>query len=86
MNDRRSTPTREAHGSAHWPADWLIRALDKLGWEVVAQKGSHAHLKHLAHGGRVTAPLHSGETIGAGLLRSILNQAGVTADELRRVL
>jgi hypothetical protein len=28
----------------------------------------------------------SGETIGPGLLRSILNQAGVTAEELRRVL
>lgn len=64
----------------------LIRALGKLGWEVVTQRGSHAHLKHPARGGRVTVPLHAGETIGPGLLRSILNQAGVTADELRRVL
>lgn len=64
----------------------LIRALSKLGWEVVAQKGSHAHLKHPGRSARVTVPLHSGETIGPGLLRSILNQVGVTADELRRVL
>jgi predicted RNA binding protein YcfA (HicA-like mRNA interferase family) len=34
----------------------------------------------------VTVPLHAGETIGPGLLRSILSLAGVTADELRRVL
>jgi hypothetical protein len=34
----------------------------------------------------VTVPLHAGETIGPGLLRSILSQAGVTAHELRRVL
>ena len=64
----------------------LVRALGQLGWQVVSQKGSHAHLKHPAHGGRVTVPLHAGETIGPGLLRSILNQAGVTAEELRRVL
>jgi predicted RNA binding protein YcfA (HicA-like mRNA interferase family) len=64
----------------------LVRALGKLGWEVVAQKGPHAQLKHPGRGGRVTVPLHSGETIGPGLLRSILNQAGVTVDDLRRVL
>ena len=64
----------------------LVRALSRLGWVVVAQKGSHAHLKHPARGGRVTVPLHAGETIGPGLLRSILNQAGLTADDLRAVL
>ena len=30
--------------------------LGKLGWVVVAQKGSHAQLKHPARGGRVTVP------------------------------
>jgi len=56
----------------------LARALGKLGWVVVAQKGSHAQLKHPARGGRVTIPLHAGETIGPSLLRSILSQAGIT--------
>jgi predicted RNA binding protein YcfA (HicA-like mRNA interferase family) len=64
----------------------VVRALGKLGWAVVVQKGSHAQLKHPRRGGRVTVPLHSGETIGPGLLRSILNQAGITVDELRSVL
>jgi predicted RNA binding protein YcfA (HicA-like mRNA interferase family) len=64
----------------------LVQALGKLGWQVVAQRGSHAHLKHPAQDGRVTVPLHAGETIGPGLLRSGLSQAGLTADELRRVL
>ncbi len=64
----------------------LVRALSRLGWVVVTQRGSHAQLKHPQRGGRVTVPLHSGETIGPGLLRLILNQAGVTADELRGVL
>lgn len=64
----------------------LVRALGKQGWVVVVQKGSHAQLKHPSGGGRVTVPLHAGETIGPGLLRSILSQAGVTVEELRAVL
>ncbi len=31
----------------------------------------------------MTVPVHAGETLGPGLLRSIMSQAGVTADELR---
>ena len=58
----------------------------KLGWMPVTQKGSHAQLKHPSRGGRVTVPLHAGETIGPGLLRSILSQAGITVEQLRSVL
>jgi predicted RNA binding protein YcfA (HicA-like mRNA interferase family) len=57
-----------------------------LGWVTVTQKGSHAQLKHPARSGRVTVPLHSGETIGPGLLRSILSQAGVSPAEFRSAL
>jgi predicted RNA binding protein YcfA (HicA-like mRNA interferase family) len=64
----------------------LTRALGKLGWVIVVQKGSHAQLKHPSRGGRVTVPLHAGETIGPGLLRSILSQAGITVEQLREVL
>jgi predicted RNA binding protein YcfA (HicA-like mRNA interferase family) len=64
----------------------LVRALRRLGWEIVVQKGAHAQLKHPSRGGRVTVPLHAGETIGPGLLRSVLSQAGVTVEELRAVL
>ena len=64
----------------------MLAALRRLGREVVVQRGSHAQLKHPQRGGRVTIPLHSGETLGPGLVRSILAQAGVTADELRSAL
>ena len=64
----------------------LVRALSSLGWVVIAQRGSHAQLKHPLRGGRVTVPLHAGETIGPGLLRSILNQAGLSVDDLRGAL
>ena len=61
----------------------VVRALGKLGWVTVFQKGSHAQLKHPTRAGRVTVPLHAGETIGPGLLRSILAQAGVSVEEFR---
>lgn len=50
--------------------------LEKLGWIVVVQRESHVQLKHPHRGGRVTLPVHAGETLGTGLLRAILNQAG----------
>jgi predicted RNA binding protein YcfA (HicA-like mRNA interferase family) len=64
----------------------LVRALRKLGWVVVAQRGSHVQLKHPERRGRVTVPIHAGETIGPRLLSSVLRQANVDVDELRAVL
>jgi predicted RNA binding protein YcfA (HicA-like mRNA interferase family) len=43
-------------------------------------------LKHPERGGRVTVPIHAGETIGPRLLSSILRQAGLDVDELLAVL
>lgn len=34
----------------------LVRAMSRLGWVVVAHRGSHAQLKHPDRGGRVTEP------------------------------
>ncbi|MGA2283754.1 MAG: type II toxin-antitoxin system HicA family toxin [Candidatus Dormibacteria bacterium] len=49
-------------------------------------EGSHVQLRHPTRGGRVTVPLHAGETLGPRLVASILAQAGLTAEELREVL
>jgi predicted RNA binding protein YcfA (HicA-like mRNA interferase family) len=64
----------------------VVRALQRLGWVVVVQKGSHVQLKNPVRGGRVTVPIHTGETIGPGLLRSILAQAGLSGDEFQAAL
>jgi predicted RNA binding protein YcfA (HicA-like mRNA interferase family) len=61
----------------------VVRALEKLGSTVVVQRGSHLQLKHPTRGGRVTVPVHAGETLGPGLRRSIVSQAGLSPDELR---
>lgn len=42
----------------------LIKALRKMGFEVIRRKGSHNFLQHVD--GRCTViPIHAGETIGA---------------------
>jgi len=64
----------------------LLRALERLGWVVVARQGSHAQLRHPSRAARVTVPLHSGEVIGPALLRSILSQGAIGVDELRSAL
>lgn len=59
----------------------VVRLLEKIGFHVVRTRGSHIFLRH--EDGRVTTvPVHSGETIGPGLLRSILRDVELSAEEL----
>ncbi len=63
----------------------LIAALERLGFEMVRQKGSHHLLRH--PDGRVTVvPVHSGETIGRGLMAKILRDTEMDREELRKFL
>ena len=58
----------------------LIKILNKMGFEVIRQKGSHIYLKH--KDGRCTVvPLHSGRDIGRGLLKRILNEIDVSRED-----
>lgn len=60
----------------------LIRALKKFGFEVIRIKGSHHFLRHPDDRCTVV-PVHSGETIGKGLLSQILKDCDITKDEFR---
>jgi predicted RNA binding protein YcfA (HicA-like mRNA interferase family) len=63
----------------------LIRALKKIGFEVVRTRGSHHRLRH--PDGRVTTiPVHAGETIGPGLLGQILRDCELTHEQLEDLL
>ena len=63
----------------------LIAALNNAGFKVLRIKGSHHFLRHLD--GRTTVvPVHSGETIGPGLLAKILRDCEITRKELRELL
>jgi predicted RNA binding protein YcfA (HicA-like mRNA interferase family) len=59
----------------------LVRLLEKIGFEIVRTRGSHVFLKH-ADGRVTTVPVHAGETIGPGLLRSVLRDVELSVEEL----
>jgi predicted RNA binding protein YcfA (HicA-like mRNA interferase family) len=63
----------------------LIRSLKKLGFEIIRTRGSHFLLRH-PDGRTTTVPVHAGEVLGPGLLRSILRDAEITVEDLVRGL
>lgn len=58
----------------------IIAALERAGFLVVRQKGSHVRLQH-PDGRVVTVPDHRGQPVGRGLLRKILRDAELSRDE-----
>lgn len=63
----------------------LIAALRRVGFDVARVKGSHHFLRHAD--GRVTVvAVHAGETLGPGLLASILRDVKLSCDDLQRHL
>lgn len=55
----------------------LITLIEKDGWFLIAQKGSHKQYKHAFKKGRVTIPGNLGDELAIGTLNSILKQAGL---------
>lgn len=62
------------------------RALERAGFEFVRQNGSHAILANPKTGRVAVVPMHGGRDLSTWSVDSILGQAGITADELRRLL
>ncbi len=55
----------------------VIKIIEKNGWTMVAQKGSHRQYKNPDLPGRVTIPGNLNDDIPKGTLNSILKQAGL---------
>ncbi len=64
----------------------LLRALRRDGWVEVHQEGSHIQLRHPTKPGRVTVAYHRGDVLNPKTLSRALEQASLTADDLRRLL
>jgi predicted RNA binding protein YcfA (HicA-like mRNA interferase family) len=67
------------------PADRLIRALERLGYRVVRQKGSHIRLRNEkppAH--TITIPLHNALKTGTlhGILSEVAQMQSVTVESI----
>lgn len=59
----------------------LLAALGRAGFAVVRVKGSHHLLRH-PDGRATVVAIHSGETIGPGLLNKILRDTELSRDDL----
>jgi len=61
----------------------LIKILEKVGYFVVRQKGSHIRLHHDTRD-PITVPNH--KIIGRGLLKKILRDSKMSVDELVKLM
>jgi predicted RNA binding protein YcfA (HicA-like mRNA interferase family) len=62
----------------------MCALLAKIGFQRIRQKGSHVFMSH--HDGRViVVPIHKGEDLGRGLIRTILREAGLSIEEYLRL-
>ncbi len=59
----------------------VVAALEKAGYTVVRQRGSHIRMRHLVDPGRkpVTVPAH--REVKLGLLRKIVKDANLIVEE-----
>ncbi len=64
----------------------LVRALKRLGFATIRQRGSHLLLKKSTEEGEIgcVVPMH--RELATGTLHGILHQAKVTPEELREML
>jgi predicted RNA binding protein YcfA (HicA-like mRNA interferase family) len=63
-----------------------VRAFKKAGFSEVRTCGSHVILKKDGHAIRLSIPVHSGKTVGTGLLKSQIEAAGLTVEEFIKLL
>lgn len=64
----------------------LVRALKRLGFVEARQTGSHLVLTRETTRARVVVPMHPGRTLKLGTLKAILDEGGVTVNEVIEVL
>jgi predicted RNA binding protein YcfA (HicA-like mRNA interferase family) len=64
----------------------LIRALERMGFDLLRKsRGAHQQFEH-PDGRRTTVPMHKGRDVGPGLLRKILRDIEIDANELKKWL
>jgi predicted RNA binding protein YcfA (HicA-like mRNA interferase family) len=56
----------------------VVRILEREGWQLVRQKGSHRQFRHPERAGTVTVPGNPTSELRPGTLASVWKQAGIT--------
>ena len=63
----------------------LIKILNKVGFRLVRQKGSHVILMNERRT-RIVVPVHPGKKLKPGLVRVIIREAGLTREKYFKLL
>ena len=63
----------------------VVRALERAGWQVQRQRGSHLSMKKEGSRFLITVPMHQRD-IPRGTLRGIIEDAELTVEEFIRLL
>ena len=63
-----------------------ISAFLKAGFHVDRCAGSHHILKREGHPRHLSIPVHAGKSIGAGLLKSLIDAAGLSVEQFIELL
>ena len=66
-------------------ASEIIKVLEKCGFIMTRQSGSHKIYKN-NEGRRATVPFHAGKILHPKVLKSILNEADLSIEELKKYL
>jgi len=62
----------------------VVRLLEKLGFMIKRQKGSHVVLKKGS--AMVVIPMHKGKDLKKGILRRIISHVGLSVEEFMNLL
>ena len=66
-------------------ADEVIRVIEKVGFTLARQSGSHRIYRSSA-GKRITVPYHKGKVLHPKVLASILKDANLSREEFKNLL
>ena len=66
----------------------LVKALQKEGFEITRQKGSHVQMTKYIDGEKLTlpVPVHAGKIVKQGTLKGILRKANISVERLEGLL
>jgi len=64
----------------------VVRALERIGYHVVRQRGSHIRLRDEAEPSHLPVTVPDHRTVKPGLLRKILRDADLTTEEFTALL
>ncbi|MGQ9584301.1 MAG: type II toxin-antitoxin system HicA family toxin [Anaerolineae bacterium] len=62
----------------------VVKAFERLGWEVARQRGSHIVLTKEGHVATLSVPNHS--EVARGTLRTLIARAGIPVEEFLKAV